>query len=289
MNRKKRLGSASRAAGALGVGVVASLVVAAPALAQSGQFQCRDDREDRVVTRIVGGTNAPAGMAPWQVSLQHRDGGHFCGGSLVHPSWVLTAAHCFSDPPGVDRNRPQDLVVMHGSQSLSAGGSRRGASRIIVHENYRSVEQGDDIALVALDRPFPDTRVQMQGSRLNQAFGQPGACAVVTGWGDTRARPRSRLPDRLQAVDVPVVDSAECARVYPGMISDGQVCAGYRQGTRDSCSGDSGGPLVVPGGMTGWTLLGIVSFGSGCAAPDAYGVYTRVSHYVDWILGHASQ
>ena len=125
----------------------------------------------------------------------------------------------------------------------------RRASRVIVHESYRSAAEGDDIALLALTgrSRTPGCNCSRRGSTT--VFGPPGACAVVTGWGDTQGR--SRLPDRLQAVDLPVVDSAECARVYPGMISAGQVCAGYRQGTRDSCQGDSGGPLVVPGGADG--------------------------------------
>ena len=94
-----------------------------------------------------------------------------------------------------------------------------------------------------------------------------------------------RRVDRLRAVDLPIVNTTNCASVYPGAtIAEGQVCAGYEQGTMDSCQGDSGGPLVVPGGPTGWTQIGIVSWGRGCAQENAYGVYTRVSEYVDWIL-----
>ena len=264
--------------------VVAPLVAGGQALAfaQGSQFRCLNVPEDRQVARIVGGYDAASETAPWQVSLQRRNGEHFCGGSLLTPSWVLTAAHCV---PGT---RPEDVVVMHGSHSLSAGGSKRGVSRIIVHENYRNVEAGDDIALVEVDRPFPGAAtLQPQGPQLNRVFGPPGACAMVTGWGNMRGR--SSYPDWLQAVNVPVVDQAECDRAYPGRISEKQVCAGYAQGTQDSCDGDSGGPLVVPGGVTGWTQLGIVSWGEGCARPNSYGVYTRVSHYIDWIQSNTSR
>ncbi len=72
-----------------------------------------------------------------------------------------------------------------------------------------------------------------------------------------------------------------------GLVTDGHVCAGYRRRISGSCQGDSGGPLVVPGGPSRWTQIGIVSWGVGCAQAEAYGVYTRVSRYIDWILGHA--
>ena len=90
-------------------------------------------------------------------------------------------------------------------------------------------------------------------------------------------------------MDLPIVDNATCADRYGGRITPGQVCAGYEQGTMGSCQGDSGGPLVVPGGLTGWTQIGVVSWGAACAQPGAYGVYTRVSSYIDWILEQTSR
>ena len=288
----------------LGCAVLMFVLVSTVGAAQGqSRFECLDP-DKRTVSRIVGGTVAPQEMAPWQVSLQLDSRGrwrHVCGGSLIHPSWVLTAAHCLFDGNGSLRGA-DEVSVVHGSQSLSSGGERRLAEQLIPHERYRGggpAGQGNDVALIRLSAPLPVSRsqtVQLQSRQLEANFGFPGACSVVTGWGSVEARGLAAgraegrgLPDRLRAVDLPIIDNATCAEVYPGRIADGQVCAGYAEGTMDSCQGDSGGPLVVPGGPTGWTQIGIVSFGRGCAQAGAYGVYTRVSHYIDWILQQTSR
>ena len=163
--------------------------------------------------------------------------------------------------------------------------------RIVIHEGYDSQSLINDIAVMRLAEPFGARArtVQLPSPQLDQVFGSPGACSVVTGWGRTFEGAQT-LPDRLQVVDLPVLDNATCASAYPEEeITAGHVCAGYQRGTMDSCGGDSGGPLVVPGGPREWTQLGVVSWGYGCAQAMRYGVYTRVSHYIDWILDQTAR
>lgn len=147
---------------------------------------------------------------------------------------------------------------------------------------------------MAVAPAFPVERgdlVQLASPRLNELFGPPGACSVVTGWGYTRERSGRSVEQpspTLMQVDLPLVSMEQCASAYPGEIWAGQLCAGYSAGTKDACKGDSGGPLVVPGGPGRWTQIGVVSWGEGCARANAYGVYTRVSSYIDWIIAKTS-
>ena len=239
---------------------------------------------------IVGGAVADPGEWPWQVAL--IQGGQtdfytyqFCGGSLVAPQWVVTAAHC------VYGDQPTAVDVVAGIYKLTdpplSGWQKRDAIQIIVHPNYNSNTSSNDIALIKLNQP-----VTIGGTGASKTGLIPlvpsgvgdlvGINSWVTGWGATELQPN--YPTELHEVQVPIIANTLCNDVnhYNGQITSSMMCAGFEAGQKDSCQGDSGGPLVVDTG-SGWQLAGVVSWGDGCAEPGFYGVYTRVSVFTSWV------
>jgi trypsin len=234
----------------------------------SAQEVCKDPR------RIVGGEDTDIKHHPWQVALKTGDGRLLCGGVIVAQSWVLTAAHCIADS-----RQPGSIRIKAGATNHKIGGAWVAVDRIVVHDRYNADTNEHDLALMKLK-----TRPISESIPLAQPQQQLRQCEVleVTGWG--RTQEGGAASDKLQKALVPYVGNATCneAQSYKGAVRPGMMCAGLREGGVDSCQGDSGGPLVLRG-PDGPVLVGIVSWGEGCARKLKYGVYTRVTPYRDWI------
>ena len=291
--------------------VWALLACGAPAPADEATGRAASEQH----TRIVGGVEADSGEWPWQVALIEPEGAgfrQFCGGSLVHSRWVLTAAHC------VDKVDAGDVQVLAGTHDLDKGGRRIDVQAIRMHRGYRDpVGSGNDIALLKLaGSAGVDEVVALPDAERSAEVAEPGVTATAIGWGLLRpircergekagayeCRPRGGgaghyvddltgrpvkesdvLTSSLMQVELPLVGEETCRKAYLGAAIDGRtLCAGLRKGGKDSCQGDSGGPLVVRDGDE-WVQVGVVSWGASCAKPGKYGVYTRTGAFADWV------
>jgi secreted trypsin-like serine protease len=238
--------------------------------------------------KIVGGTEAPPDAFPWQVSLQRSDianplDAHYCGGSIRSERWLVTAAHC------VANLQPSDIMAIAGTHLLLPTTHRLRVQRIIVHKQYDPTTQDYDVALLMLEQPLtlgPSEQViALEGSEDEQVDIPVGKRLFVTGWGITSEG--GSPVSTLREVSVPVVTNSVCndPLSYGGAVTARMICAGDAQGGRDSCQGDSGGPLATNRSGRNAKLVGIVSWGVGCAKPGKPGVYARVSALKSWIEG----
>ncbi|XP_022095590.1 uncharacterized protein LOC110981891 isoform X2 [Acanthaster planci] len=234
---------------------------------------------------IVGGKPAQVGEWPWQAQMLFQGRG-ICGASLVHPQWILSAAHCVSTL--IDQ--PQYFAFKMGSNKYEGGGANtqiRAADKVFMHPNYTiyNTDHDSDVALFKLDNPFDlNDYVQpvcVPTADMADSF-QAGTQVTVTGWGSTGDG--SSYSEDLLEVSVPIVDQ-ECKSAYNAhniIITDNMVCAGKSDGGKDSCQGDSGGPMVAKTNDK-WFQVGVVSFGIGCALAEYPGVYARMTAFQDWI------
>ncbi|XP_022656804.1 plasma kallikrein-like [Varroa destructor] len=222
--------------------------------------------------RIIGGTATWKGKWPWQVALLNRNKEAFCGGTLIAPDWVLTAAHCVR----------RSLHVLAGEHNIKRRrGKEVAVATCFVHPEYDVETVDNDIALLQLETPLVFNNF-VGAACLPDAPLSAGARGTILGWGklSDQAVNGSEI---LQEAQVPVIPQPECRDVYSEyFVSQNMLCAGYRRGRIDSCAGDSGGPLLVQNNKTKrWTVQGITSFGEGCGQRP--GIYARVANYVSWI------
>ncbi|XP_056587833.1 coagulation factor VII-like [Triplophysa dalaica] len=236
-------------------------------------------------SRIVGGTECPKGHCPWQVLLKYGEKG-FCGGVIVKPSWILTASHC------LEKLKVKFLKIVAGEHDVEVEEGTEQViqvEEIIMHPEYVSMTADSDIALLRLRSPIVYSAYAVPVCLPLRDMAERELWAVsmhvVSGWGKRSENgPTSRLLRRLM---VPRIRTQECKEISNVSLTNNMFCAGYIEGKQDSCKGDSGGPLVTPYRNTTF-LLGIVSWGKGCARPGSYGIYTRISNYLQWIHEHTS-
>lgn len=238
--------------------------------------------ELRASTKIVGGYEAQPGAWPWMVGLVYYGtttfDGQFCGGALISPNWILTAAHC------VEGRSTTDFYVISGVHNLSTDSAAGlGVKRIIQHPNYNSYTYDNDFALLELTRNTSQTPIPIYSGFPSNDISNSltGETATIIGWGSTSPYGYT-YPEKLQQVVLPIISNNTCNYSYPGEITDNMLCAGYSFGGKDSCYGDSGGPLMVFIDDQ-WVHAGVVSWGEGCAQSSYYGVNARTTQAIHFI------
>jgi secreted trypsin-like serine protease len=228
---------------------------------------------------IVGGTVTSVSEAPWVIALNTTQSasssGRYCGAVLVKPDKILTAAHCMDEATST-------YYAVQGRADLGddTAGRVSAISKVWIHPGYNTKNNRYDVAVLTLAKPF--TGVPVLPLETRARVDAAGAVPTVYGWGDTQ----DTGPDEtLQKAAVPDLGDKTClaikSYVTNGYAAATNVCAGYLQGGRDACQGDSGGPLVLNG-----RLLGVVSWGQGCAQPDAPGVYAQIAPVAKALLQH---
>jgi len=251
------------------------------------------DKEE--VGRIVNGQEVKPGERAYQVSVQINFGDrlldsskstHFCGGARLSERWVITAAHCMKG------QQAKNLKIVSGTIDITDSTSLKNRVKRIVKPDYNDINKKNDFALLELDLDSPDNRNRITNHISKNVticpadFDPEGMDCTVSGWGHLKSR-GSSVPSVLREVSVRVLHSETCAKMlkrYPWDPKDStMLCAGGED--KDACQGDSGGPMVCKNDdvQGGECLIGVVSWGVGCATEGIPGVYTNLRNYLNWI------
>ncbi|XP_053698577.1 trypsin-1-like, partial [Sabethes cyaneus] len=245
--------------------------------------ECKCGRTNQV-NRIVGGMETRVNQYPWMAILKYGDS-FYCGGTLITDRHVMTAAHCVH---GFNRARISVTMLDHDRSSSSETETITSkVEHIYKHSGYSPLNYDNDIAILRLENALEMNDKLRPVCQPSSGESYAGYNGIATGWGTTSQG--GQVSPTLQEVTVPIMSNEDCKKSAYGerRITENMMCAGLPDGGKDSCQGDSGGPLhAISKEMEAdnvHQLVGVVSWGEGCAKPDYPGVYSRVNRYESWI------
>ena len=234
---------------------------------------------------VVGGQDADPGEYPAVAEITF--GPFLCTGTLISPTWVLSAGHCSSVTGALvatPASYPPALINVRIGGVSQDDGETVPVSQVVMHPDYL-LTSGYDISLLRLTRASSMAPSQVAGAG-ERSIWDPGDLETIVGWGATEEG--GDLPDRLQEARVPITTDPYCANAYSDFDPVTMVCAGFPEGGVDTCQGDSGGPMFGTTSGGALRVVGTTSFGEGCAREGKPGVYGRVAdaELREWIRSH---
>ncbi|NP_113711.1 kallikrein 1-related peptidase B3 precursor [Rattus norvegicus] len=240
----------------------------------------RNDAAPPVQSRVVGGYNCEMNSQPWQVAVYYF-GEYLCGGVLIDPSWVITAAHCATDNYQVwlGRNNLYEDEPFAQHRLVSQSFPHPGFNQDLIwnHTRQPGDDYSNDLMLLHLSQPADIT----DGVKvIDLPIEEPkvGSTCLASGWGSITPD-GLELSDDLQCVNIDLLSNEKCVEAHKEEVTDLMLCAGEMDGGKDTCKGDSGGPLICNG-----VLQGITSWGfNPCGEPKKPGIYTKLIKFTPWI------